>query len=157
MLRRSSGVLWALARRRRPSAILGHGRGRAQSARLLEPVLALFKVAPTRVGGELRVSASFQYATIAAMYFEMVAPLAIILARNRSTAPGATARRARSPCVCTASVVLSLTRAGMLTLAVVYAALIVVGCAWAALRGVLAPRLAERGGLAGWRELAADP
>jgi hypothetical protein len=135
-----TGLVWAIALGAGLSAVLGVAEALQWSP--LEPVLALFKVAPTRVGGELRVSGSFQYATIAAMYFEMVAPLAIILA--------ATARRrwaqvlaAAIAIACTANVVLSLTRAGMLTLAVVYAGLIVAGCARGSLRRVLLPTLAS--------------
>lgn len=112
------GLLWAIAVGAGISGLLGIGEALHIAA--LEPVLALFKVAPTRVGGELRVSASFQYATIASMYFEMVTPLALVLAT--------TARRMRLQVlggaiaiVCTANVVLSLTRAGMLTLFLLYA------------------------------------
>jgi hypothetical protein len=140
------GLLWAVALGAGLSALLGIGE--ALHATLLGPVLALFKVAPTRVGGELRVSASFQYATIAAMYFEMVTPLAIVLA--------ATARRGWTRAlglaiaiVCTANVVLSLTRAGMLALAAVFAVLIVVGCARDSLRRVLLPALAGAAVLVG--------
>ena len=118
------GVLWAIAVGAGVSGLLGIGEALHVGA--LQPVLALFKVAPTRVGGELRVSGSFQYATIASMYFEMVTPLALMLA--------ATTRRGwlqvlggGIAIVCTANVVLSLTRAGMLTLLVLYA--IVLGVA----------------------------
>jgi hypothetical protein len=145
-----TGLVWAIALGAGLSAVLGIGEALRWSP--LEPILALFKVAPTRVGGELRVSASFQYATIAAMYFEMVAPVAIVLA--------ATARRRWAQLLagaiaiaCTANVVLSLTRAGMLTLAVVYAALIVVACAWAPLRRVLIPSLASAAVLLGGASL----
>ncbi|MDQ6669879.1 MAG: O-antigen ligase family protein [Chloroflexota bacterium] len=115
------GVQWALAIGAAGSAVLGLGEASGWSG--FEPALKLFKVAPTRVGADLRVSASFQYATIASMYFEMVAPLAVVLAAT------ATRRRLRFlglaiAGLCTANVVLSLTRAGVLTLAVVYAALL---------------------------------
>ncbi|TMF03795.1 MAG: hypothetical protein E6I52_06390 [Chloroflexi bacterium] len=116
------GLLWAIVIGAGASALLGLGEALNWSA--LEPVLRLFKVAPTRVGGELRAGASFQYATIAAMYFEMVAPLAIVLA--------ATARRRvlkvfglSIAVACTANVVLSLTRAAMLSLALTYVMLAV--------------------------------
>ncbi|MBV9328735.1 MAG: O-antigen ligase family protein [Chloroflexi bacterium] len=138
--RHLTGLLWSVALGAGLSALLGIGESLHWSG--LEPALALFKVAPTRVGGDLRVSASFQYATIAAMYFEMVAPLAIVL--------GVTARRAWTQVLgvaiaiaCTANVVLSLTRAGMLTLAAIYATLILVGCARSSLRRVLPPALAS--------------
>ena len=116
------GLLWAIVIGAGASALLGLGEALNWSA--LEPVLRLFKVAPTRVGGELRAGASFQYATIAAMYFEMVAPLAIVLA--------ATARRRvlkvfglTIAVACTANVVLSLTRAATLSLALTYVMLAV--------------------------------
>ncbi|MBV9578881.1 MAG: hypothetical protein JO057_09850, partial [Chloroflexi bacterium] len=144
--RQITGLLWAIALGGGLSALLGIGEALRWAE--LDPVLALFKVAPTRVGGELRVSASFQYATIAAMYFEMVAPLAIVLsamARRRWTSllAGAIA------VVCTANVVLSLTRAGMLTLAVTYAALLAAGFARATPRRVWWPTLASGGVLLG--------
>ncbi len=145
-LRQARGVLWAIVVGAGLSGVLGLGEAVRWAP--LQPVLELFKVAPTRVGGELRVSASFQYATIAAMYFEMVAPLAIVLA--------ATARRRSAQLlgvgiavVCTANVVLSLTRAGMLTLFTIYAALAVVGCARGNLRRVLPPTLLSAAALIG--------
>jgi O-antigen ligase len=135
---RARALLWAVAIGGGVSALLGIGE--ALGWPLLSPLLAAFKVAPTRVAGELRVSASFQYATIAAMYFEMVAPLAIVLAatarqrwqQNLGVAIGA---------LCTASVVLSLTRAGMLTLALVFGVLIAVAVSRRAWRGLLVPSL----------------
>jgi hypothetical protein len=124
------------------------GIGEALRWTPIVPVLEVFKVAPTRVGGDLRVSASFQYATIAAMYFEMVAPLAIVLA--------VTAQRRWAQLlgvgiavVCTVNVVLSLTRAGMLTLVAIYAALIVVACVRGSLRRVLLPTLVSAAALVG--------
>src|SRR5207249_2426913 len=114
----------------------------------LDPVLRAFKVAPTRIGPDLRVSASFQYATIASMYFEMVAPLALVLA--------ATARRRWQrelglaiALLCTANVVLSLTRSGMLTLTLIYAALLVAACVRTSWRKLLAATLAAAGVLIG--------
>ena len=73
-----TGVLWAIVLGAGLSALLGLGEASGWAP--LSSTLGLFKVAPTRVAGELRVSASFQYATIAAMYFEMAVPLGIILA-----------------------------------------------------------------------------
>src|SRR5207237_5434446 len=116
-----TGLLWAIVVGGGLSASLGLAEAVGWSA--LDPLLKLFKVAPTRVGGELRVSASFQYATIAAMYFEIAAPLAIMLAatsRRRWQGLSALAIGA----ICTANVVLSLTRAGLLTLGVVFAILL---------------------------------
>jgi O-Antigen ligase len=132
---RATGLLWAIIVGGGLSAALGLAEALGWST--LEPLFKLFKVAPTRVGGELRVSASFQYATIAAMYFEMVAPLAVVLAATtrrywlRAVAVGVAA-------MCTADVVLSLTRAGAVTLLLVYAALLgasLTGAGWRRLRG----------------------
>jgi hypothetical protein len=130
-----TGLLWAIVVGGGLSASLGLAEALGWSG--LDPLLKLFKVAPTRVGGELRVSASFQYATIAAMYFEMVAPLAVVL--------GATSRRhwLRAVAVaiavmCTANVVLSLTRAGVVTLLLIYGVLASAALAsarWRKLRG----------------------
>ena len=134
--RKTDGLLWAVALGGGASALLGLGEALRVPA--LEPVLALFKVAPTRVAGELRVSASFQYATIAAMYFEMVACLAIGLAA------AANGRRQRAlgaaiAVLCTADVVLSLTRAGMLTLAIAFAAFLLAAAVRADLKRLVAP------------------
>ncbi len=71
-------LLWALAAGAGVSALLGVGE--VAGWPLLRPVLALFKEAPSRVGGTLRLSASFQYATIAAAYYEMALPLLLVLA-----------------------------------------------------------------------------
>jgi O-Antigen ligase len=118
---RGRGLLWAVAVGAGASALLGLGE--ALRIQALGPLLDLFKIAPTRVGGELRVSASFQYATIAAMYFEMVAPLAVVLAAT-STRRWQQLLGVAIAVVCTANVVLSLTRTGMLTLIAVYAVLL---------------------------------
>jgi hypothetical protein len=134
------GLLWAVAVGGGLSGMLGLGEALRWTP--LEPVLALFKVAPTRVGGELRVSGSFQYATIASMYFEMVAPLAIVLAATASRH----SLRILGACiavVCTANVVLSLTRAGMLTLTAIYAVLVVAALAQREWRNVLLPMSAS--------------
>jgi hypothetical protein len=148
--RQVTGLLWAIALGGGLSALLGIGEALRWST--LDPVLALFKVAPTRVGGDLRVSASFQYATIAAMYFEMVAPLAVVLAAT-ATRRWAQVLGVAIAVGCTANVVLSLTRAGMLMLAVIYAALIVLGVARAPLRRVLLPALAGAAVLLGGASL----
>ena len=129
-------LLWAVALGGGISALLGV----AEVLRVpgAQPLLALFKVAPTRVGGELRVGASFQYATIASMYFEMVVPLAIVLAATAKRR-GLQVLAVAIAAACTLNVVLSLTRAGMLTLAVVLAALILVGAARRVYRNLLIP------------------
>ena len=75
---RTPALLWAVVVGAGISALVGVGEALHVAA--FAPVLAWFKIAPTRVGGELRVSGSFEYATIAAMYFEMVVPIAIVLA-----------------------------------------------------------------------------
>jgi O-Antigen ligase len=141
------GLVWAIAIGAGLSALLGIGEAAGWPG--LGPLLQLFKAAPTRVGPDLRVSASFQYATIASMYFEMVAPLALILAAT------AARRRLRLlglaiAVLCTLNVVLSLTRAGVLTLTLIYAALLV--CAWLRRRSwrrLLGPTLAAVGVLLG--------
>jgi hypothetical protein len=144
--RRGRGLLWAVVLGAGASGLLGLGEGLRWP--VLVPVLDLFKIAPTRVGGELRVGASFQYATIASMYFEMVAPLAIVLA--------ATSKRAWQQVlsiavavVCTANVVLSLTRTGMLTLMIVYAVLLAAAGLRRTWRTALVPSLAGAGVLLG--------
>jgi hypothetical protein len=141
-----AALLWAIVAAAGASAVVGIGE--ALSWRALDPFLGLFKIAPTRVGGELRVSASFQYATIAAMYFEMVTPLAIVLAAT------ATRRWQRLLAIgiaalCAANVVLSLTRAGLLTLAVIGVALLVGAGLRRDWRRILAPTLAVLGVLIG--------
>jgi hypothetical protein len=156
---RTGGVLWVIVLGAGASAMLGLGE--ALDWPVLQPILEAFKVAPTRVGGELRVSASFQYATIAAMYFEMVTPLAIVLAANPlGPAAGqahATGRSTRwvalsataIAMLCTANVVLSLTRAGMLTLAIVFGLLLAAAWRRPRWRGLLRPTLLSAGVLVG--------
>jgi hypothetical protein len=132
------GLLWALVVGAGLSALVGLAERLAGPS--LQSLLSLFKVAPTTVGGEVRVSGSFQYATIAAMYFEMIVPLAIVLAvetRRRPAAWLATGIAA----LCTANVVLSLTRAGMLTLGLLFGILIVVAARVPRARRMVAPTL----------------
>ena len=121
---RARTILWAITLGAGLSGVLGIAE--ALGLRQLEPMFSLFKVAPTKVAGELRVSGSFQYATIASMYFEMVLPLALVLAATTPRRFGwivATAIAA----VCAANVALSLTRAGILTLSLILAVLLLVG------------------------------
>jgi hypothetical protein len=143
---RRQGILWAIALGAGASALLGIGE--ALGWRVLDPWLSLFKVAPTRVGGELRASASFQYATIAAMYFEMVTPVAIVLAASAKRREAKLLGTAIAV-ACTANVVLSLTRAGMLTLLLLFGVLLL--CAWRRtdLRRMVAPTLASAAVLIG--------
>ncbi len=143
---RLTGLLWAVGIGAGISGLLGIGEATGWAP--LNPTLSLFKVAPTRVAGELRVSASFQYATIAAMYFEMAAPLAIVLAAT-------TARRwprllaVAIATVCTANVVLSMSRAGILTLGLVLAVLLLAGWRKPQLRRIVLPAVASAGVLLG--------
>jgi hypothetical protein len=141
-----NGVLSAIVLGAGASGVVGFGE--ALGWRTLDPVLSLFKVAPTSVGGELRASGTFQYATIAAMYLEMATPLAIVLA--------ATTQRyllrvlaSTIAAACTANVVLSLTRAGMLTLLVLFAVLLVLAWRRTDLRKLLMPTLASAAVLIG--------
>jgi hypothetical protein len=143
---RLTGLLWAIILGAGLSGLLGIGE--AAGWPLLNPLLGLFKVAPTWVAGELRVSASFQYATIAAMYFEMAVPLAIVLAAT------ATRRWRRLlalaiAAVCTVNVALSLSRAGILTLGLVVALLLVAGWLKPDLRRIVWPAAVSAGILVG--------
>lgn len=103
------------------SALLGLG----EIARLetLDPILSLFKIDPSRVGGTLRLSGTFQYTTIASVFFEMTTPIAVVLAASARTR----VRRIVAG-VCTLllviAIVLTLTRTGMVTLAVTFALLL---------------------------------
>jgi hypothetical protein len=143
---RATGLLWAIVVGGGLSGLLGLGEALNSSG--LDPVLKLFKVAPTRVGGELRVGASFQYATIAAMYFEMVVPLAIVLAATtgRHWLRGMAVATAA---VCTADVALSLTRAGVVTLLLEYGVLGAVALTHASWRKLRGPTLVGAATLAG--------
>jgi O-antigen ligase len=109
------GLFWAIVVGAGLSALVGLGEATGWAP--LTPLLSAFKIAPTRVGGELRVSGSFQYATIAAMYFEMVTPLAIALGVSAAK-PRARLLALAIAVLCVVNVVLSLSRAGLLTMAV---------------------------------------
>jgi hypothetical protein len=119
-------LVWAVIVGAGLSACLGLGE--AAGWAVLDPLLAAFKTAPTLVGGDLRVSASLQYATIAAMFFELAAPLALVAAATASSrlAQGLAIAIAAA---CSAVVVLTLTRAGIAVLVVVFGLLL--GLAWA--------------------------
>ncbi|MCZ7569716.1 MAG: O-antigen ligase family protein [Ardenticatenaceae bacterium] len=104
----------------------------------MAPLLGLFKAGPTRVGGQLRVSASFQYATIASMYFEMATPLllgAVMVAQRRALRLVLPVGVAMTIWV----VILTLTRAGLVALTGTF--LVMASMAWLKrpLRRVLAP------------------
>jgi hypothetical protein len=93
------------------------------------------------------------------MYFEMVAPLGIVLAATARTRP-VQLLGAAIACLCTADVVLSLTRAGVLTLLVVYAAILTVALTRTERQpALLAPTLANAAVLLGGVALllARDP
>jgi hypothetical protein len=131
-------LLWALVLSAGVSALLGV----AEAGRwpIAGPVLALFKPNPTLVGGELRVSASFQYATIASMYFEMIVPLALAVAVT-SMRQAARVVAMAVAAICSALVVLTLTRAGMLALATALGFMLALGFIRPALRPLRWPAI----------------
>ena len=141
-----TGVLWAIVLGAGLSALLGLGEASGWAP--LSSTLGLFKVAPTRVAGELRVSASFQYATIAAMYFEMAVPLGIILAAT-STRRWPKLLAVAIAAVCTANVVLSLSRAGILTLGLMLGVLFLAAWRMPQVRRVVLPAVVSAGVLLG--------
>lgn len=75
-----------------------------------------FKVAPTRVGDVLRVSSTLSYATIASMVLELTLPLMIVLVVTTERTPIRVAL-AVGIVVALATLVLTLSRAGILALA----------------------------------------
>ncbi len=81
----------------------------------LDPFFLLFKEKETIVGAQVRVSGSFQYATIAAMYWEMALPLALVLAVAARSRPGRWLAQGAALLIVTA-IILSLTRAGLIVL-----------------------------------------
>lgn len=120
-----TAILWALLAGAGVSSVVGLGE--ALEWPHVASLLPLFKDAPTRIGGELRVGASFQYATMAAIYFEMTALVALGLAADARARPS----RGLALLVgllCTANVVLSQSRAGIVTLGLLLALLL--GLAW---------------------------
>jgi O-antigen ligase len=142
---RLTGLMWAVCLGAGVSALLGLAEAVGWHA--LDPLLATFKVAPTRVGGDLRVSASFQYATIAAMFFELAAPLALVLAASTSR------RWTRLlvlviACLCSAMVVLTVTRAGVTALAGAFALLLLLARLRPCWRALAAPTALAAGSAA---------
>jgi O-antigen ligase len=133
---RLTGLAWAASIGAGLSALLGLGE--VANVPALQPLLSLYKVAPTRIGGDLRLSASFQYATIAAVFFELAVPLALILAATdvlrwrRIVATGIAV-------VCSVAVVLTLTRGGMLALAAALGVMAVLGATQPTWRRLLLP------------------
>jgi O-antigen ligase len=140
------GVLWAVVVGAGVSALLGLGE--AAGWPTAESVLGLFKTVPTRVAGQLRVGASFQYATIAAMYFEMATPLAVCLAATTKRV-GPWLLATAVACACSANIVLSLTRTGIATLAVLLGVLLALGWCWRCMRSAAPPTLAAAAVLIG--------
>lgn len=108
-------LLWAMAAGAGVSAFVGLGE--AAGWPKMGSILALFKEGPTRVGWMLRVGASFQYPTIAAGFFEMTALLAVALAAT-ATNSWRQGLALVVAILCTVNVVLTLSRAGMVGLAV---------------------------------------
>lgn len=107
---------------------------------LLEPLLGagnplytLFREAPTLVGGRLRVSGPFQHATQASLFFEAVLPLVLVLsATTRSRVESRVALA--SAMLLIAASVFSLTRVGLVVMAVEVAAILIASRAVHALR-----------------------
>ena len=133
-----AALLWALVLGAGFSALVGLGEALAWPP--LVSLLPLFKEAPTLVGGTLRVSASLQYATIAAIFFEMSVPLALALAATARTR----LQRGLALAVallCTASVVLTLSRAGMALLAALLALLLALAWRQPRFRALLPPTM----------------
>ncbi|MCS7311672.1 MAG: hypothetical protein NZ742_01970 [Acidobacteria bacterium] len=93
---------------------------------VLDPWLSLFKEAPSLIGGQRRLSGTFQFATIVAMFFEMVVPFAIAVATtaSRQALQGMATVVA---IVCTLSVGLTFSRAGLLVLLAVLGWMVVLG------------------------------
>jgi O-antigen ligase len=104
----------------------------------LDPVLRVFKLAPTRVGGDLRLGASFQYATIAAVFFELAVPLALMLAATDARLWRRLVASAIAV-LCSVAVVLTLTRAGITALAAALGLLLILAFARPRWRGLLLP------------------
>ncbi|GAB4165159.1 MAG: hypothetical protein Fur0021_40690 [Candidatus Promineifilaceae bacterium] len=130
-------LLWAIVVGAGLSALVGLGEAAGWS--WLNPLLQLFKRQPTYVGNTLRISASFQYATIAAIFLEMAAAVALTLA-----ATGSARRRWLATAIatlCTLVAVLTLTRAGIFSLALIYLFLFLLTRRWHMLRPLRLPLL----------------
>lgn len=122
--RRATGLLTAVVGGAGVSVLLGLEEFLGKGA--LDPYLSLFKEAPSLIGGQRRLSGTFQFATIAAMFFEMVVPLAILVA---ATAPRRVVRGMATvvAIVCTIAVGLTFSRAGLLVLLAVLGWMVVLG------------------------------
>jgi hypothetical protein len=123
--KRLVGLMWAVSLGAAATALLGLAEWVGWNR--LDLLWPLFKVSPSRIGGELRLSATFQYATIAAFYLEMAIPLMLALAAGSSRRSGRWLATAMVV-VATAAVILTLTRSGILFLALLYLGLLLL--AW---------------------------
>jgi hypothetical protein len=119
--RRLIGLLWAVSLGATAAALLGLLEWAGWGP--LAPLWPLFKAAPSRIGGELRLSGSFQFATIAAFYLEMTIPLMLALAAGSSWRAGRGPAMAMAG-LATVAVILTLTRSGILLLALLYGGLL---------------------------------
>jgi hypothetical protein len=147
-----AALLWAATLGTGVSALLGLGEFVAWPP-FVSSLLPLFKEASTRVGGELRVSASFQYATMAAIFFEMAVPLAVALAATPSLM-----RRGVALAVAllgTANVVFTFSRAGMVTLALILVIMLASALRQLRLRPLALPAFFALGTLAAMTSLLA--
>ncbi|MDQ4077658.1 MAG: O-antigen ligase family protein [Chloroflexota bacterium] len=134
--RRLIALLWALVVGTGLSALLGMVE--VAEWAIASPLLALFKDAPTFVGGELRASASFPYATTAAMFYEMVIPLALVLVAVTQRAAARVAALLVA-LLCTTAVVLTLTRTGMVTILLLFLVMLILSLVQRRFRPLTAP------------------
>jgi len=111
--RRVGGLLTAVVVGAGVSALLGLGE--FLGGPFLDPWLSLFKEAPSLIGGQRRLSGTFQFATIAAMFFEMAIPLALAVAVTASRR-AARWMAAVAAGVATVAVGWTFSRAGLLVL-----------------------------------------
>jgi hypothetical protein len=122
--RRQEALLWALTGGAAVSALVGLGEVLGLTG--LPELLTAFRVAPTTVAGVLRLSGTLQYATIAAMVYELAVPLAVGLAAAGPA--GGRAGRWLALALATigsAAVALTLTRAALAALAGVLILLVI--------------------------------
>ncbi len=134
-------IVWQQVRARAQSMPLSHalapflwaivvGAGVSAVAGLVErafptpPLLLLFKAQPSSIGGELRVSGTFQFATIASMYWEMVLPVALILTVTAGRRVGRILALLAGA-ILVSGILLSLTRSGMVVVILTLAGMVV--------------------------------
>ena len=133
---RIAGLLWAIVLGAGLSATIGLGEVAAPSA--VEPLLASFRTLTSQVGGELRTSATFEYPTIAAMFLEMAVPLALVLAATANTRPARWLALAIA-LVSIWTIVLTLTRASLLSLGFLFGLMLAAALTRRSWRPVAAP------------------